>query len=145
MESDATKGPKKLRRRARFDADVLNRTKILQEDPSSPLFRFSHGYVLSRSPILAVLTTSILTALITFFVLMVIDHFEFGAKATDFYFLGFKTYHDTIRGVYVVTSMITVDYVLLLRGVEANKRWLISFFTVVFGATALILFFHWNF
>lgn len=142
METEATEGSKKLNRMARIDADVISRTKLLREDPSSRWVAFSHGYVLSRSRALAVLLTSIFVALFLFVFLSVIDHFEFKSKVAEFHLFGFSIYRETLRGVFIGTGLITVDYALLLRGFTGNKRWALVCVSVALVAIVLYFFFR---
>lgn len=143
--SNSTEDSKKPGRMARIDADVLNRTKLLREDPSSPLVAFSHGYVISRLRVLAVLLTSIFLALFLFVFLLVIGRFEFKSQVAEYHLLGLSIYHDTIRGVFTGTVLLTIDYALLLRGFTGNKRWALTCVSGALVGIVAVLLFHWNF
>ncbi len=137
MATEETQGSKKPKRQARYDADVLNRMKILREDQSSPLLGFSHGYVISRSPLLALFLTSTYIGLLSLLAFFAIDRFESLPQISDLHFLGFSISRTAGRDALIVTGFTTIDYALLIRGVGSNKRWNIAFFSVA-GAAIII-------
>lgn len=131
-------------RTARVEADILNRMQLLKDGPNSQRFALSHGYVLSRSRILAMLLTAFLQSSFVFALLFFFSYFESKSHITYYHFFTLNISRDTIRSTLLITTVGTVDYVLLLRGVSGNKRWILTCIMVAPLWITLLLLFHWS-
>lgn len=131
-------------RRQRNEVEVVNRMKAMKDDPHSPLFIFSHGYILFRSKLLTVIVQGFLTVLVLGILLGIGDSLTGIKHITWIHILHFRISLTNLWLIIMTAVIFATDTAFLLSGARYRLRRVVFPIVFVFVLIAPSSLFHWG-
>lgn len=131
-------------RRQRNEVEVVNRMKAMEDDPHSPRFRFSHGYILFKSKLLTVIVQGFLAALFVGIVLGIRDSLTGFKHTTWIHILHFRIPLTSLWLIIMIAAIYATDTAFLLSGARYRVRRMVFPIVFVLVLIAPSSLFHWG-